>query len=317
MDDPSMLYTHINADWARVPPGINGRTHGVCVARDGSVIVFAQTRDALLHFDAEGQLKARHGGDGWLAAHGLTYQVHDGRETLWLTDHTSGRVAKTTLTGEVIHELAPSRYVDLHDAGDGGRADHGYAPTCAIEDYESGTIWVADGYGQFVVHQYDRHGALIQTLNGVEGAGRFNCPHGLTLDETGRLWIADRGNRRIAIYDSQGRFIEAHEELCHSPCGFDYTRERIVVPELFGSLKLFDRDWNLVTEIGKHPDIRIDIDASGALQQQTPDGWPNVDPATIPASSFNSPHAACFGTNDEIYVVEWILGGRVSRIDPT
>lgn len=302
----------VTTDWATVPPCDNGRTHGLCVRRNGELIVFAQDHDAILHYAADGTFKARYGGDDWLAAHGLTYQLDRGKEVLWLTDNESGRVAKTSVFGQTLLDIPPPNYTapDSDAKGLGG-----YAPTWALQSQRDRTIWLADGYGQFVVHRMTDDGKRIQTLTGEEGAGRFNCPHGLAQDDQGRVYIADRGNHRIAIYDADGTFIQAHDDLCHSPCGFDLKHGLIVIPELLGSIKLFDQDWRLIHEIGRHDRIQAHIDEQGELQQKVPDGWPNVPHESIPTGSFNSPHAACFGNNGEAYVAEWILGGRVSRID--
>ncbi|MEQ9455503.1 MAG: hypothetical protein RLN76_13035 [Phycisphaeraceae bacterium] len=89
----------------------------------------------------------------------------------------------------------------------------------------------------------------------------------------------------------------------------------IAIPELYGSIKLFDRKWQLIGEVGRNTDIEIEITPSGEMNRSMPAQWPNVDRSTIPSNSFNSPHGLCFGHDDEVYVVEWILGGRISRID--
>ncbi|MEQ9459983.1 MAG: hypothetical protein RIG82_03390 [Phycisphaeraceae bacterium] len=280
------------------------------------MIVFAQCHDGILHYDPAGNLLSRFGGDRWLSAHGLTYQTDGDTEFLWLTDEKSGYVAKTNLTGDVIQAL-PTPDIRKVSSGlsDNGTNSHSYKPTWAAEDTTRGLIWVADGYGSSLIYQYDHQGKLVKAITGIDSGTRLACPHGITLDESGNLWIADRGNRRIVIYNPEGHYTEAFQDLCHSPCGFDYTESLIVIPELYGSIKLLDRSWRLVAELGRNASIHIERLPDGEISRTMPEHWPNVDRATIPSRSFNSPHASCFGREGEIYVVEWILGGRISRID--
>ena len=207
-----------------MPQNSNGRTHEVCVAADGTVIVFAQCRDGILHYDQQGRLISRYGGDNWLGAHGLTYRSDREGEFLWLTDENSGLVAKTTLTGEILTEYKPpdESVSQTRDGTDSKDRPH-FKPTWVADDPETGTTWVADGYGSSLIYRYDSTGRLVGSISGEESGTRFKCPHGIVVDEKSQLWIADRGNRRIAICNSDGICVQTMNDRCHSPCGFDLS----------------------------------------------------------------------------------------------
>lgn len=292
-------------NWARIPDTQsgreNGRTHGVCVTATGNVIVFHQAQDGLLTFDPNGKLISATGGDRWLGAHGLTKVVEDGVEYLWLTDQASKEVAKVTLDGETVQTIAQPDHVAYADGGT-------YVPTWAAVNPDNGDIWVADGYGSSLLHRYDKAGEYQQTLDGTEGAGRFACPHGINFrqDANGvELWIADRGNKRVVIYDGDGHY-KRQSTLTHSPCGFDFLDSQVVIPELSTGVKVLDvNSLELVTELGASDIIGID---------QHPEGWPNLAGTDLVRPNFlNSPHGACFAPNGDIYCVEWIVGGRISK----
>jgi hypothetical protein len=300
--------------WARVPTGLagmgNARTHGVCVSAEGTLIVFAQCPDGILHFDVDGRLVAQHGGDDWRFAHGLTY-VHDERgEHLWLTDERpDGRVAMTTLTGEVVREVAPIA-VTHPDAVAGG-----YKPTWAAEEPDRRRVWVADGYGQSLVHRIGEDGTPDLTLTGEEGAGRFRCPHAIAIDTRGgkepELYVADRDNGRIAVYSTQGRYLRKleHAEM-RRPSSFAFRGAFMLVADLHASLCIYDGDDEpVVAELGEHREACV-----------WGEGWPNyhvtAEADRITPGRFNSPHAGCFGPNGSIYVVEWMLGGRITKLTP-
>lgn len=289
--------------WVRTPevPSSreNGRTHGAAVTNDGHVYVFHQATPAVLHFDESGQL-LESWGDEFPLAHGLTLVEEDGIEYFWLTDQASGLVAKTTRAGEIVQTI--------ERPGHAAYAERRYSPTWVAVDAQSGTIFVADGYGASLVHAYTASGEHLFTLDGEEGAGRFRCPHSVFVDTRGaepELLVADRSNRRIQVYGVDGsfrRFFGA-EEL-NSPCAFATFGEYLFIPELNARLAIFDGQNQLVGYIGEN------AAAPGT------EGWPNLPAELIHAGQFNSPHGIAAGPDGSIYIVEWIIGGRVTRLEP-
>ncbi len=301
-------------NWATLPdtPATreNGRTHALCVTNAGNLIVFAQTRDGLLTYDPAGKLLHATGGDRWLGAHGLTRVVEQDIEYLWLVDQNTAEVAKVTLEGKAVQTLA----APPHPAYEGADAKR-YVPTWAAVNTANGDIWVADGYGGSLVHRYNRAGEYLASLSGEEGAGRFNCPHALAFDPSGQLWIADRGNARITIYDADGRHLRHRDGVCHSPCGFSFHADTVLVPELFTGVKLLDLQLNLLAELGGNTDVRDDALDRFTYPPTPIPGWPNWQGTPrIRPGHFNSPHGGCFGPTGDIYVAEWIIGGRVTRL---
>jgi hypothetical protein len=300
---PTYVWTD---NWARIPSTetgrANGRTHGVCVTRAGAVVVFHQAKDGLLTYDAQGALISAVGGDRWLGAHGLTKIVENGVEYLWLADQTSKEVAKVTLAGETVMTIERAPHATYEQGGK-------YTPTWAAQNPLNGEIWVADGYGSSLVHRYTAKGAYVSTLDGTEGAGRFSCPHGINFRQTAagvEMWITDRSNKRVVVYDGNGRF-QRQSTATHSPCCFDFLGDLVAIPELLTGVKVFNADsLELVTEVGAS-----DVVKPGA----TPEGWPNLaGTPLVKAGMFNSPHGGCFAPNGDIYCVEWIVGGRITKL---
>ncbi|TVR62754.1 MAG: hypothetical protein EA426_01390 [Spirochaetaceae bacterium] len=303
------MQTHREYSWsefARIPDTPsgreNGRTHGVCITRGGNVVVFHQAHNALVTYDSDGTILSAVGGDRWLGAHGLSRIVENGTEFLWLTDQFTGEVVKVTLDGETIQAIDRPP-CSPYDAG--GK----YSPTWAAQNPDNGEIWVADGYGASLVHRFSPGGTYRATLDGTEGAGRFSCPHGLGFRKASggpELWITDRGNRRVVVYDADGKYVR-RTDVTHSPCTVDFHDDLVVIPELFTGVKILNADTlEVLAEIGANPDVTPD---------HRPDGWPNLagTPFVTPGV-FNSPHAACFAPDGDIYVVEWIIGGRITRL---
>ncbi len=296
--------------WARIPDNEtsreNGRTHAVEVSRTGEIIVFAQMNPAVLFFSPEGRL-LRAWGDRFLGAHGLTLIEEDGEERLWLTDQYSGEVVKTTLDGRTL--LA----IEKPPAADGD-----YQPTWVARNPANGEIWVADGYGSALVRRYGPGGEHIETLDGTRGAGRFLRPHGLAFAPWGDLLVTDRRNKRVLVFDGEGRYVRHRDGDTHSPCSFAFHDGLIYVPELFGSVKVLNRRLEAVQQIGANPDVR----PPGGWPEQEGWGWPTLEgwpdlagTEKLRPGAFNSPHDVAAAPNGDIYVVEWIIGGRITKLE--
>ncbi len=282
----------------------NGRTHGVVALQDGRIVVFAQAKPAVHVFDSKGKLLNAWG--NYQGAHGLTLVREDGEESLWLTDQSSGAVHKATLDGKVLQSI-PSPPVD-------GK----YSPTWVAINPANGDVWVADGYGTGYVRRYDADGSFIGEINGEEGAGKFNCPHGIAFGPDGNLYITDRANMRIAVYDADGAFLRHKDGVTHSPCSFHFADDGVYIPELFGSLKHLDLSLNLVSELGANYDVRPKDGWPGqeGWGRPTLPGWPNLKGTdAVRPGALNSPHDVCVAPNGDIYVVEWIIGGRITRLE--
>lgn len=295
------------ADWtARLPAsqqgGDNARTHGVAVTAAGRVIVFWQAEPAVLVFEPDGTL-ADAWGDRFLGAHGLTLARDGDREMLWLTDQDSGEVVQTTLGGETLLRLEPPP-LDAYDAGT-------YAPTwVAVHEGRwggNGDVWVADGYGMHFVHRYDRTGHYLGSINGEEGrAGAFDCPHGVWFDtrrDEPELYIADRGNRRLQVYDPDGTFKRAVGiGALECPCAGAVHGEELYVPELCARIAVLDADDHLVRYLGRNEAV---CDRPG---------WPDLPAEHLCPGLFNSPHGLAVDADGSLYVVEWIVGGRLTKL---
>ncbi len=295
-------------NWARIPDTpsgrANGRTHGVVVTAAGDVMVFNQANPGVLVFSPDGDLKDSWG-DRFLGAHGMTLVEEGGEEFLWLTDQETGEVVKTTLDGRSVLNLE--------------KADHPiyesrkYIPTWAAVNEErlggNGDIWVADGYGSFHVHRYDKGGHYLGSINGSEGeAGPFDCPHGLWTDTRSgepELYIADRGNKRMQVYAMDGTYKRVFgADFFTSPDGASsYGDDGLLVPELFARISILDADDNLICHLGSN---------ESTVKRE---GWPNLPETFIEPGLFNSPHGAVADGDGNIYVVEWIIGGRITKLE--
>src|SRR5574338_378462 len=293
-------------DWVMIPDTTsgkqNGRTHGVVVTEENQIVIFNQANPAILTFDDDGKL-INSWGEKFAGAHGLSLVKTNGKEFLWLTDEFSGEIVKTDLDGKEIQKIHKPEISFYHTEK--------YSPTWVAEFEEgkqgNGDIWIADGYGSSLVHRYDKQKNYIKTITGEEGAGRFNCPHSLFIDyrkNEPELYIADRGNKRFQVYDMEGNFKRVFgNDFLGCPCGGIVKDDLLYVPELCARLALLDVEDKLICYIGQNEETcKIST-------------WPNHPKEFIKPGKFNSPHHLAVDDYHNIYIVEWIIGGRFTKLE--
>lgn len=299
--------------WAKIPDTESARTgwahHGIVVSENGGVISFHQADPKVLVFDMDGNLER-----SWDAdvenAHGMHIVKEGGDEFLWLADNTTGKVVKATLEGETVLSLERPNLAVYKEGK--------YAPTgVSVNQTQhggNGDVWVADGYGESYVHRYDRDGVYMGSINGEEGdAGAFDCPHGIWVDtrrEEAELYVADRANGRIQVYDLDGGFKRTFgrgpgKDYLHSPSGFATIGDHLIVAELRGSrVTVLDLDDNPVAYLGENTGAFLMIE-----------DWPNVSKEHVESGLFNSPHGLAADVDGNLYVAEWMVGGRISKLE--
>ena len=292
--------------WAKIPESEDFRTgfsHGDIVITDaGEVITFHQGEPKVLVFDKEGNLK-RSWATPLANAHGMVLVREDGPENLWLADNVSGQVVKYDLTGQLVMSI---HRPDLPIYRDGE-----YKPTAVAVNEErhggNGDIWVADGYGENHVHRYDKSYSYIGSINGEEGAGPFDQAHGIFVDvrkSEPELYIADRGNGRVQVYDLDGKFKRAFgSDFLVRPGSFTTHGDLTIIGEHRGSrLTVVDADDGFVCYIGENPGV------------SATEGFPNVPTDLIVPGKFNSPHGQAADRDGNLYVTEWLIGGRYTKL---
>ncbi|HEY9290251.1 MAG TPA: hypothetical protein VIP98_03125 [Microlunatus sp.] len=316
------------AQWPDDPVAHEGWAHhGLSFTSTGELLAFHPGESRLLRFAQDGRLSGS-APCPVREAHGLVRVTDDGIDHVWIADNavksvrlpdggygraasdTPGQVVKVDLEGNLLQKLAtPPR--PEYDQGI-------YSPTTVAVDETrlggSGDIWVGDGYGQSLVHRFAADGTYLATLSGEEGGGRFDCPHAVFIDrrrDQPELYIADRGNARVQVYGLDGQFRRViGADFLTSPSAFAAVGDMLVISELFAAVALLDEHDQLVGTIGANPSA---TDRPGWPNTQT-DG--RVDRAPVREGAFNSPHGIAADEGGSIYVSEWLVGGRLIKLEP-
>lgn len=199
-----------------------GSTVGINLDRDGrSIWVFERCGGnvcvgsdlaPILKFDAEGNLVKSFGADMFVRPHAIHIDV-DGN--VWVSDHEGpdGIDPRRNGKGHQVFKFSPDGEL-LMTLGKDGVAGDGpdeFNQPSAVFVAPNGDIFVGDGHGgeSARIVKFSKNGEFIQTW-GKKGtaAGEFETPHAIAMDSAGRLFVGDRGNSRIQIFDQDGTFLE-------------------------------------------------------------------------------------------------------------
>lgn len=290
-------------DWGELPQGhVFGNTHGVAVDAQGFIHIKhtvgagATVDDAVVVFDADGKFVRSWGKQYKGGAHGLQLSREGGEEFFYLCDPKRHLFAKTTLDGkELWRKWAPEQCVGYSMPGEFNPTNIAIAP--------NGDLYVADGYGKSFIHQYDRDAKYIRSFGGKgSGPGQVTCPHGLFVDTRGAepiLVVADRSNNRLQNFSLDGKHLGFVTGNVLEPCHFHTRGKLMVVPDLKSRVTLLDEKFQLITHLGEGPGYK--------------------DVRTLPRDRFTpgqfiAPHSAFFDHEGNIFIVEWVEVGRITKL---
>lgn len=304
-------------NWGEVPSSIRWfETHGTAVDKAGFVYIKHRAgdriprpgehaQDTIVVFDPQGKFVRSFGKEYHGGGHGIDIREENGQEFLYLCCMMPvNLVVKTDLKGEVVWIKKAPAEPHVYDA------KHPFTPT-NVAFGPGGTFYVGDGYGSHYIHEYDAAGKWIRTFGGYGGGpGQFRTPHGLWFDNRpgreAQLVVADRANHRLQYLTLEGKPESATEpeKVVLFPAHFDIRGDVLLVPDLHARVSLFDKDNKPIVHLGEDPEWRKKVLDGFKIRAQNPDTWPE--------GKFIHPHDACFDSDGNIFVAEWVAQGRVS-----
>lgn len=313
--------------WTKIPEGTNlGPTHGgVLVDKAGLVYVTSDGPAGILVFSPDGKMLKTIASEV-KGIHGLMLREEGGRQFIYGAHLLGNEVVKLSLDGTVIWKIpcptesgvypllenwkpnpkTPNAKPAVTVTGHDGKvyvAD-GYKPT-AVAVGPDGRIYVADGYGASIIHEYgpDLKWKRVIGSRG-EGDGQFKTCHGLALDTRyGQplLLVCDRENRRLIHLDLEGKFVRNLATGLRRPCAVSLMGDYAAVAELEGRVIITDKEGKIVATLGDNPDKKQ---------------WATnrVPVADFQDGIFTAPHGLSFDASGNLYVQDWNLNGRLSKL---
>ncbi|HVB66871.1 MAG TPA: peptidyl-alpha-hydroxyglycine alpha-amidating lyase family protein [Acetobacteraceae bacterium] len=273
--------------WAKLPAEWElADVGGIAVDRQDRVHVFNRGTHPMVVFDRQGNV-VRTWGDGTCKRPHAVHLAPD--DTIWCADEGDHVIRRCTLDGEVLSTLGtPGKPAEEFS----GQPFHRCTHSALTPD---GDILVADGYGNARVHKFRPDGTRVLSWGGFgTDPGEFNVVHNITCDADGFVYVADRENYRIQVFDTEGRFVTQWHNLFR-PCGLHMhgtSKPIFFVGELGPFLAINRRFPNI------GPRISI-LDHQGRLLGRL--GAPR---ASTEDGGFIAPHTLAIDSHGDLYVGE-------------
>ena len=301
-------YEASDENWGNLPEGLSYR-EATALALDshGNLHVFNRGSHPMIVLDPDGNVLRTWGEGGFVNPHGVAVGPDDSVYCVDFGDHT---VRKFTPGGTILMTIGVPDKPALPMSGDPFSS-----PTHVAVDQRNGDLYVSDGYQNARVHKYSPDGRHILSW-GESGTdeGQFSVPHNIITDGDGWVYVADRENQRIQIFDSNGRYESQWGLNLSRPACLAVKRsdgEKLAyVGEFFGGFSTNSAGMRL------GPRVSI-LDGDGNVLARLGD-----QPFGQEAGRFFSPHAIAVDSRGDIYVAEVSVtesyGGLIPPLaDPT
>jgi DNA-binding beta-propeller fold protein YncE len=316
-------------DWAQLPAQdsvTDGWSHhGMAFSDEGQIVTFHPAKSLVVILTTEGEL-VRSFEIPVTEAHGLTLSTQGLTQSIWIADNgrkrdpgynydyvpdpLQSKVVRVSMAGLVEMELFEPAVPGLQGA------DFSATSVIAFDEHlgGNGDIWVADGYGKSLVHRYNATGEYLQTIDGSRGGGRFDCPHSLWIDtrpDSPELLVADRANGRVQAFDMEGGYIRTiGADYFDRPTVFSNYGENLLVGELNARVTVVGPNDELIGYIGDNMPVSEEAEWPN---EPGVNGYPQRTSRLV-EGLFNSPHGITADNDGNIYVTEWLIGGRYTKL---
>jgi DNA-binding beta-propeller fold protein YncE len=235
-----------------LPDGVEmGASTDVDFDSRGHLYVLTRGSAPVMEFDADGRFVRAFGEGIFSRTHGLYIDADD---NIWVTDVREQIVVKFSAAGEMLMTLGTRGEAGAWDEAAGTRR---FSEPNDLVVADNGDVFVVQGHmpgerGDARVLKFAADGSFIRDWGGKGSEpGRFQVAHGIALDADGLLWVMDRENSRIEVFDQDGKFVR---EMAYAglPCGVDIGDEFVFMVNGFtGQILQMDLAGNVLAAMGR------------------------------------------------------------------
>jgi len=196
-------------DFLKMPPGESlGIVSRVATDSQDRIYVFQRKNPPVVVFDPDGKYLGSWGSGEVTDPHGLKIIA----DVVYTTDRSDSVAKSFTLDGKPLLELGQRGvHSDTGCTGSPWLAERAAGPfnhPTEMAAHPNGAIYVTDGYCNARVHRFTSDGRLVASWGTPgHGQGEFHLPHSIAFDPDGKLYVADRSNKRIQIFTPDGEYL--------------------------------------------------------------------------------------------------------------
>ena len=291
--DPAWPQRLSGMGWDHVP--------GVAVDKQDNVYIFTRTSPPIQVFAPDGKFLRSWGSDTLGKAHHLKFDK-DGN--LWLADIGHHVVRKCTPDGKILATFGIPNEWGVDERRMNKPTDMAIAP--------NGDVFVSDGYGNNRIVHFDKDGKFVKAWGQLgNGPQDFSLPHSIAMDSKGKLYIADRNNIRIQVYDQSGKLLDSWKNVM-VPWGIWISPEDDIW--VCGSSPI---EWRVdpkypTAPLGCPPrdQMIVKFDTTGKVKQVWT--FPKGEDDKEKPGDLNWVHGIAFDSRGDLYLSD-IIGKRVQK----
>lgn len=275
-------YTYkVQENWDKLPEGWSwGWIPAVACDSQDRVYVYSRSEHPLVIFDCDGNFIASWGEDVLEDAHGIFIDPDD---NVYCIERETHCVYKFNPQGEVVMTLGTPEQ-------EGAEGEPFRLPT-DLAIASNGDIFISDGYGNARVHKYSPAGEhLLSWGEPGDGPGQFNLSHSVRIDKHDRVWICDRENNRIQIFDVEGNYLNQWTGLLQpDTIYFDPDDNVVYIAELQQQVSIYTLEGALITK------------------------WGGTQPSDKPGEFVACPHGIWMDSQGDLYVGQVQADGQLQK----
>lgn len=276
-------YTYeVEPGWGKLPSGWEwGWIPAVACDSQDNVYVYSRSEHPLVIFDREGNFLDSWGENVLEDAHGIFI---DDQDNVWCVEWLTHCIHKFNKNGELV--------LTIGTPGEQGEMDGDpFRKPTDLAVASTGDLFISDGYENARVHKYSARGQhLFSWGEWGSGPGQFELAHCVRVDRQDRVWVCDRTNNRIQIFDTEGEFLEERTGLLHpDTIYFDPNDDVVYVAELDQQVSIFTLEGELLSQ------------------------WGGRAPSDKPGEFKACPHGIWADSRGDLYVGEVQADGRLQK----
>ena len=304
---------------------INSKKHIFVFNRGNSTgPAYGATAAQVLEFGPDGKFirEIGHNLYAWSFAHDVRVDKDD---NIWAIDKGSDMVIKFNPEGRVTMVFGRKKEASDDGAEPWKRvnpprdpADGQFRQPTDVTWDTQGNIFISDGYINSRVAKFDKDGHWVKSFGTPgSGQGQFNTPHGIASDANGNIYVADRGNRRIQVFNPDGQFLrEMKVDVPIPPDAMPWMGNKPTPEQAANGTMAAGAPWTVCITPGPGPQYLYTSDAyPGRVYKMTLDGklLGYFGKAGRMSKEFGWIHQIACPSENELYVAE-ILNWRVNKL---
>jgi len=287
----------VDTTWPRKPDRFKwGQMPGITVDKQDQIYIFTRSQPTVQVYKTDGTLLR-------------AWYMEDSSGSHFIRIGPDGNIWTANITEQVVRKYSPKGklLLTLGETGIAGTDKEHFDRPTDMAILPSGDIFVSDGYGNRRVIHFDAKGKYVNQW-GQAGSepGRFALPHSIVADSRKRLYVADRDNARIQVFDTRGKLLAVWADLI-TPWGLCMTKKDEIW--VCGSSPVRDTTGKWL--VNPPPDqIIMKLNLDGKVLLRVPLNQITVPPGKL--GEVNLVHSIGVDSQGNVYLGD-IQGGRAQK----